>query len=75
MLLLVGFVCGVRVIVCEVCESNGRVLCGMCKTACAIVRGVHVKCVVVCRMRVIACGMCKIECVCCCMRVLCVECV
>ena len=44
-------VCGVRVIACEVCESNVCVLCGMCKTVCAIVRGVHVKCVVVCGMR------------------------
>ena len=43
-------VCGVRVIACEVCKNNACVLCGMCKTVCAIVRGVHVKCVVVCGM-------------------------
>ena len=46
-------VCGVRGIACEVCERNVCVLCGMCETVCAIVRGVHVKRVVGCGMRVL----------------------
>ena len=68
-------VCGVRVIACEVCEGNVRVLCGMCETVCAIVRGVHVKSVVVCGMCVLYVECVKLS-VCALLHVyVCVECV